>query len=280
MTLSTAPGQDGALAGETLRLEWPRPHVALVTFTRPGERNTITLAMIEELRQILDRMQQARPAALIFTGSDSAFCAGADLKLLTSKTSGFFESPSALRDHYLAPLARLFDSFEEMPFPIVAAVNGFALGGGCEMALSADLRIASDTATFSLPEVRLGATPGAGGVQKLIRHVGRAKALEWILLASKVSAAQAEARGLVVEVVASHALIQRAIELGERLAQGGPQALAQAKASIYLSEDADLRTARRFGVEALTSLAATDEWREGVRAFIEKRAPRFRSGAP
>lgn len=276
MTLAIAPGQEGTFAGETLRLEWPRSHVALATFTRSEERNTLTLTMIEELRQLLDRMQQARPAALIPTGSGSAFCAGADLKLLTSKTSGFFESPSALRDHYHAPLARLFDSLEEMPFPIVARVNGFALGGGREMALSANLRIASDTATFGLPEVRLGAIPGAGGVQKLIRHVGRAKALEWILLGSEVTATEAEARGLVVEVVAPQALIQRAIELGERLAQGGPQALAQAKASIYLSEDADLRTARRFGIEALTSLAATDEWREGVRAFIEKREPRFR----
>lgn len=271
-----AANADGSLAGETLSLDWAQGRLALVTFTRPDECNSLTLPMIDELRQVLDLMQAERPAALILTGSGKAFCAGADLKLLASPSSAFFGSPAALRDGYLAPLAELFDRFEAMPYPIIAAVNGFALGGGCEMALSADLRIVSSTATFGLPEVLLGAIPAAGGVQKLIRHVGRSKALEWILLGARVSAWEAEKRGLVFEVVEPEALLERAIELAGRLALSGPQALAQAKASIYFSEDADLRTARRFGIDALTSLAGTDEWREGVRSFVEKRQPRFR----
>jgi enoyl-CoA hydratase/carnithine racemase len=256
-------------------MEWPASHVALVTLERPDELNALSLAMISELEQALSMAAQHRPAAVILTGSGRAFCAGADLKLLTPDAE-LFRSPMALRDQFLAPLARLFDSMEEMPFPIVAAINGFAFGGGCEMALSADLRIMSRTASLGLPEVKLGAIPGAGGVQKLIRHVGRSKALEWILLASPIGADEAERHGLVVEVTEPDQLLGRALDLAARLAKLGPHAIGQAKASIYLSEDADLRTARRFGVEALTALASTPEWREGVSAFVEKRPPRFR----
>lgn len=276
MALNATAGN--SFEGTTLRLEWPRPHVALVTFTRAAERNTVTLEFIAEMRELLDRVRPMSPAALILTGSGSTFCAGADLKMLSSEDHGLFRSPMAFRDRFLAPLAQLFDSFEEQPFPVIAAVNGHAIGGGFEMALSSDLRIASANATFGLPEVNLGATPGAGGVQKLIRHVGRAKALEWILMGTRVDATEAHSRGLLMEVVAHEQLLDRATAIGEQLARSGPQALAQAKLSVYVAEDADLRTARRFGVEALAALAATQEWREGVRAFAEKRSPDFRKG--
>jgi enoyl-CoA hydratase/carnithine racemase len=265
--------------GATLRLEWPRPHVAMVTFTRPAERNTLTLDFIAELVQVLELVRPLSPAALILTGSGSTFCAGADLKMLSSEESGLFRAPMAFRDRFLAPLAQLFDSLEEQPFPVIAAVNGHAIGGGFEMALSSDLRIASSNATFGVPEVKLGAIPGAGGVQKLARHVGRSKALEWILMGSRIPADEAHARGLLVEVVAPDQLLERALAMGDELATSGPKALAQAKASVYAAEDSDVRTARRFGVEALTALASTDEWREGVRAFAEKRAPDFRKRA-
>lgn len=265
-----------AWKGDALRIEWPAPHVMLVTFTRPSEMNSISLALIQELGQALQGAERERAAAVVLTGSGRAFCAGADLKLIASPDAEFFRSPMAFRDRFLAPLARLLDSMEEMPFPVIAAINGHALGGGCEMALSADFRLISSTATIGLPEVHLGATPGAGGVQKLIRHVGRSKALEWILLGCRVSAEEAKRSGLVFEITEPEQLLPRALELASRLAQLGPQAIAQAKASIYLAEDVDLRSARRFGVEALTSLAATAEWREGVTAFVEKRPPRFR----
>jgi len=273
--IATTAGQQTA-RGETLRIEWPAQNVARITFERADEMNALSLAMIDELSQALAIAGQQRAAAVILTGSGRAFCAGADLKLLASSEAGLFDSPIALRDRYLAPLARLFDSMEEMPFPIIAAINGYALGGGCEMALSADLRIMSRDASLGLPEVKLGAIPGAGGVQKLIRHVGRSKALEWILLASRIDADEAERHGLVVEVTEPDRLPQRALDLAARISTFGPQAIAQAKTSIYLSEDADLRTARRFGVEALTALASTAEWKEGVSAFIDKRPPRFR----
>jgi enoyl-CoA hydratase len=264
------------MRGETLAMEWHASDTAVVTFERPDELNTLSLSMIDELRQTLSLAAKQRPAALILTGCGRAFCAGADLKLLASPDAEFFRSPATLRDRYLAPLAHLLDSMEEMPFPIIAAINGLALGGGFEMALSADLRLMSRTASFGLPEVKLGAIPGAGGVQKLIRHVGRSKALEWTLLGSSIGPDEAERHGLVVEVVEPEQLLARALDLAARLARMGPAALGYAKMAIYLSEDADLRTARRFGVTALAALASTPEWREGVSAFLDKRAPRFR----
>ena len=262
------------MQGETISLDWRQAGVALVTFVRPAERNALSLAMIDELGQALAIAHKARAAALILTGSGPAFCAGADLKMLGPE-SEFFNSPAAFCDKFLAPLARLFNSFEKMPFPIIAAVNGFALGGGCEMALSADFRILAKTAVLGMPEVHLGAIPGAGGVQKLIRHVGRSKALEWILLGSRIGADEAERRGLVYEIAEPEALLDRAQALAEKLVAAGPLALAQAKACIYVAEDADLSTATNHGVEALTSLAETPEWREGISAFVEKRRPRF-----
>ena len=262
--------------GQALDLEWPLPGVALVTFNRPDVMNVISRELIAELSRALGIALEAKAAALVLTGSGRAFCAGADLKLMISPDAGYAVSPFDLRDDFLMPLAKLFNSLEEAPFPVIAAINGYALGGGCEMALSADFRLMSRAAFLGLPEVKLGATPAAGGVQKLIRHVGRSKALEWILQASHITAEEAEKRGLVVEVTGPDELVPRALALAGRLAEMGPIAIAQAKASIYLAEDADLRTATRFGVEALTSLAGTPEWREGVTAFVEKRRPKFR----
>jgi enoyl-CoA hydratase/carnithine racemase len=260
--------------GDAVHLDWPAPGVALVTLDRPDELNALSLTLIKELWEALALAEQSSASAVILTGAGRAFCAGADLKLLTSHPMG--RSPMRLRDEYLAPLAKLFDSFEERTFPIIAAINGYALGGGCEMALSADLRLMSRGAYLGLPEVALGAIPGAGGVQKLIRHVGRAKALEWIMLGCHISAEEAERRGLLVEVTEEDQLLPRAVGLAKRMAELGPAAIAQAKMSVYVAEDSDLRTARRFGIEALTTLAATAEWSEGVTAFVEKRKPRFR----
>lgn len=262
--------------GKALHIDWPAAGVALVTFDRKEELNNLSMELISEIGHALEIADQCKAAALILTGSGRAFCAGADLKLVTSEESAIGRSPIELRDRYLAPLAKLFDSFEERPFPIIAAINGYALGGGREMALSADFRLMARTARLGLPEVALGAIPGAGGVQKLIRHVGRAKALEWILLGSHVSAEEAERRGLILEVTEPDQLLPRALALANRIVELSPAAIAQAKTSVYVAEDSDLRTARRFGIEALTTLAGTAEWREGVTAFIEKRKPRFR----
>jgi len=258
-----------------LRVEWPTPRVALATLSRPDAMNTLSLELIAAIGEALGQARAARARALVFTGAGRAFCAGADLTLLSDAGSPVMRSAFAFRDAYVEPLAKLFDAFEEAPFPIVAAINGFALGGGCELALSCDVRVMSRTAKLGLPEVHVGAIPAAGGVQKLIRHVGRSKALEWILTGAHVDAQQALAHGLVAEVTEPGDVVARALAFAARFERGGPDAIAQAKAAVYLAEDADLRSARRFGVEAITSLVGRPEWTEGMAAFVAKRPPRF-----
>ena len=261
--------------GKAVSLDWSAAAIARLSLNRPTVLNAIDLKMIDEIDRVLDLAVTSAARALIISGAGRSFCVGADLKMLADRGSPVAAGGIAFRDAFLHPLARLLDRFEEMPFPIIAAIHGHALGGGCEMALSADFRIMTDDATLGLPEVQLGATPGAGGVQKLIRHVGRSKALEWILLGSTITATEAERRGLVTQVVAKAALRASALALAKRLCALGPTAIAQAKRSIYVAEDADLRSARLFGVEALTALSTTAEWREGVRAFVEKRPAAF-----
>jgi enoyl-CoA hydratase/carnithine racemase len=273
--MKQAPEEAKEFVGKALRLEWPRKRVALATFTRAKELNTLSLELLSELRRALAIATRHRAAALILTGEGRAFCAGASLKLFLDEHAPIGRTPAEWRDRYLAPTAALFDSFEQAPFPVIAAINGYALGGGGEMALSSDFRIMSRTAKFGLPETKIGATPAAGGVQKLIRHVGRTKALEWIILSTHIDAAAMEKAGLLFAVTEPDQLVATALDLAEQISRLSPAAIAQAKRSIYVSEDADLQTAQRFGLEALCSLMSTSEWREGVTSFLEKRPPRF-----
>jgi enoyl-CoA hydratase len=261
--------------GTAVTLEWPEAGIALARMTREREMNTLTLELIAELARALDIAERDKARAFIITGTGRAFCCGAHLTYFTDPDSLIGRAPLDIRDRYLKPIALLFDRFETMAFPVIAAINGFALGGGCEMAISADFRVMSLAARIGTPEVRLGATPGAGGVQKLQRLVGRGKALEWILLGSHVSAEEADRHGLLFAATAPDDLMATALELARRLKALSPLALAQAKASIYVSESVDLASARRFGLEALTLLIDSADWREGMRAFIDKREPRF-----
>ena len=158
---------------------------------------------------------------------------------------------------------------------MIAAINGFALGGGCEMSVACDFRLMADHAKIGVPEVRIGALAGAGGVQKLHRLVGRGKALEWILLGSHVTAAEALAHGLVTAIHPAEDLLPAAIELAGRFRLLGPRAVSQSKMAVRLCGDTDLTTARRIGLEALAMLIDGPEWQEGMNAFMEKREPRF-----
>jgi enoyl-CoA hydratase/carnithine racemase len=263
------------LHGTAVALDWPAPGIAVATMTRGPAMNTLTLELIEEMGRALDCAERGKARAFIVTGSGRAFCCGAHLPYFTDPLSPIGRSQVEVRDNYLVRIALLFDRFEAMPFPTIAAINGFALGGGCEMALSCDFRLLAVGARIGLPEVKLGATPGAGGVQKLIRHVGRSKALEWILLASHISAEEAARFGLAYAVVEADALLGASLELAARLKALSPMAIAQAKSSIYVSESVDLRSARRFGLEALALLVGSSDWREGMAAFREKRSPNF-----
>lgn len=261
----------------TLTLSWPAAKVARIRLTREREMNTLSLELLEDFSRALDEAIAGKARALIVTGTGRAFCCGAHLKYFAGPDAIFTERFNT-RDLYFDRIARLFDRLEALSIPVIAAINGFALGGGFELALACDFRILSAKAKVGLPEAKLGATPGAGGVQKLARHIGRGKALEWILLARFIEAPEAEAAGVAYRVVAPDMLDEASLQLARELLKLSPQALGQCKASIHLSGDVDLRSARRFGVEALSALVDSADWREGMAAFLEKRAPAFAPG--
>lgn len=266
---------ESGMGGKALTLEWPERGIALATFTRAEAMNTLSLELIDELGQTLLEARRERARALILTGTGRAFCCGAHLKYFQESDPPIGTSPEDVRDRYLWRIASLFDSFEEMPFPMIAAINGYALGGGFEMALSCDFRLMSRPAKAGLPEVAIGATPGAGGVQKLHRFVGRAKALEWILLGTHLPAETLASHGLLYSVEEPEALLPAALALARKLKALSPNAIAQAKTSIHIADDNSSRGARRAGLEALTTLIGGRDWQEGMSAFREKRKPRF-----
>jgi enoyl-CoA hydratase/carnithine racemase len=261
--------------GKAVKFSWPRPGVALATLTRAKEMNTLTLDLLKEMGRALDIAEKNEARAFIITGSGRAFCCGAHLDYFTDPKSPIGHSQTDVRDNYLSPIARLYDRFEMMKFPVIAAINGYALGGGCEMAISCDFRLMSKTARIGVPEVKLGASPGAGGVQKLVHHVGRTKALEWILLGTHVTAEEADRRGLLTAVTAPDDLMPAALELAEKIKTLSPMAIAQAKASVLVSESVDLKSARRYGLESLALLVGSKDWQEGMTAFHAKRPPKF-----
>lgn len=256
-------------------LSWPAEGVALCTMVRAGEMNTLSLELLDEIAAALDEAEAKEARALVLTGSGRAFCCGAHLDYFTTPDPRIGSSRFDIRDNYLMKIARLFDRIEMIGVPVVAAVNGFALGGGCELALACDFRLIAREARIGLPEVKLGATPGAGGVQKLHRFVGRGKALEWILLAEHVTADEAERHGLVTSVHEADELLPAALAVAERLRALSPMAIAQAKDAIHVCGDIDLRSARRYGAESLSMLIGSDDWQEGMSAFMERRKPEF-----
>jgi enoyl-CoA hydratase/carnithine racemase len=260
--------------GSTLRLSWPERAVALVTLTRPQQMNTISFELIDELTHTLDLIERAATRVLVITGEETAFCCGAHLH--------YFAGPGAVlrdgattRERYLGRIAALFDRLEALPLPTIAAINGFALGGGMELALACDLRLLSTTATMGLPETRIGAIAGAGGVQKLVRHVGRGTALDWTLRGLHVDALTVQRHGLCSDVVTAERLLPRALELARELRRLSPQALAESKRCIAFSDDADLPSAQAVGLDALIGLVGGRDWNEGMAAFVERRAPAF-----
>lgn len=265
---------ESVFSNEATRLSQPERGIWLLELTREREMNTLTQALLDGLQVTLETCQREAARALVITGSGRAFCCGAHLRYFAGPDAVLTE-PATARDRYLVRIATQFDRLEECAFPTIAAVNGYALGGGCELALSCDLRVLADNACIGLPETKLGAIAGAGGVQKLARHVGRGKALEWILLARQVDAATAAQHGLATAVVPQAEVLTTALALARELRALAPLAIAQSKATIYASEDTDLRSARRYGLDALAMLVGGAEWREGMEAFINKRTPGF-----
>lgn len=245
--------------------------VAHLTLVNPP-LNLVTRELLEELAAALETLAAAEPGevrAVVLTGSgDRAFSAGSHVGEFEAQRGPAGRERHELESGVATRLARL-------PMPTIAAIEGNALGGGLELALCCDLRIASERARLGLPEVRLAVTPGAGGTQRLPRVVGAARAKELILTGAVLTADEALAIGLVTEVVPAGAAVARADEIGEEIARRGPLAVREAKRLIDIATDDDIDTGLAAELDASDRVFASDDMLEGARAFFEKRDPEY-----
>lgn len=260
---------------KTVAVEWPSPEICMLRLVRGAQMNTITWELLDELADVLSGLAKATPRALLLTGSDGAFSGGANIKLFTEQESPLYANPRAVRDVYVRQILDVFGKITALPCPTIALVNGHALGGGTELALAFDFRLMSATARMGLPEVRLGAVPAGNGVQQLCRIVGRAKALEIVLLGDKVSAQAALSMGLVTAVHEPDALEDAGLELARRFLKCSPIAVAESKRAIYRTETLAHDAADEVALDAVLAAAASSDWTEGMSAFAQKRTPAY-----
>jgi enoyl-CoA hydratase len=245
--------------------------VATITVNRPKSLNALNPQTMEEIDSALDAVtgDQAIRCLIITGAGEKAFIAGADISAMVTM-SGFDEKRFA--EYGLGVLRKL----EQLHIPVIAAVNGYALGGGSELALSCDLILAADTAQFGLPEIKLGIIPGFGGTQRLPRRIGLPRARELIYTGKMIDAAKAMRYGLVNEVYPADQLMAQARELADTIAAQAPLAIQQAKAAINAGIEMDLDSGLRFETEAVALAFSTDDKQEGMRAFLDKRPPVFK----
>ncbi|MGI6850612.1 enoyl-CoA hydratase/isomerase family protein [Mesorhizobium sp. 1B3] len=262
--------------GAPAELDWPAAQIARITLTRASSHNTLTAELLGTLNRLLDEASQRGARVLVVTGSGKTFCGGAHIKYFTDNGSPLHRNPRAIRDDYVLPIVRTFRRLRDAPFVTVAAINGFALGGGCELALSCDFRIMADHARIGLTETRLGALAGAGGVQSLAHVLGRAKALEVALLGEQLGAAEAKALGLVNAVHPAHELDEATTAFARRFLLCSPISVAETKRALYRCETAGADEADRIALDAVAAAASGPEWWEGMLAFTEKRPAGFR----
>jgi len=242
--------------------------VRLVTLNRPEALNALTTAMLGELADELARAEHDPSThAVVLTGNRKAFAAGADLKEMAER-----DLVGILND----PRVAFWQRITAFSKPLIAAVNGYALGGGCELAMHADILIAGRDAQFGQPEINLGIMPGAGGTQRLLRAVGKSLAMQMVLTGEPISARQALAAGLVNEVTEPELTVERALNIAQRIAGQAPLAVRLAKEALLKAQDTDLASGLRLERHAFTLLAGTHDRNEGIRAFQEKRRPRYR----
>ena len=244
----------------------PVDGVAIITLDRPEVLNALDFSLLDALADALEELDRD-PAcrAVVLTGSgDRAFAAGADIRELAGQTSASLASGGRFA---------AWDRIAAIRTPIVAAVRGYALGGGCELAMACDLIVAGEDAQFGQPEISIGVMPGAGGTQRLTRAIGAAKALEMILTGRPISAREAGARGLVSLVVPAEATREAALDLAGRIAAMPPLAVVAAKAAVRRAEELPLTAGLAAERSAFFALFDTDDQAEGMAAFIEKRQP-------
>jgi len=254
-----------------IRVQHPadgRDGVALVTMDRPAARNALSFALLAELADALEALDaDAACRAIVVTGSgDRAFAAGADIVELADQTP----ERLAAEGHFAA-----WDRIAAIGLPIIAAVRGYALGGGCELAMACDLIVAGDDANFGQPEIRLGVMPGAGGTQRLTRAVGTALAMELILTGRTLDAQEAKSAGLVTMVVPADQTVSVALELAATIATMPPLAVRAAKRSVMSAANLPLAEGLRQERAAFFALFGTQDQREGMAAFVAKRPPVF-----
>jgi enoyl-CoA hydratase len=247
-----------------------RGTIGVVTLDRPAALNALNAALVSELAAALDDLE-GDPAigAIILTGNEKAFAAGADVKEMVSKS---------YPDIYLEDfITRGWERVAHCRKPVIAAVAGFALGGGCEIAMMCDIVIAADTARFGQPEIALGTIPGAGGTQRLTRFIGKAKAMDLCLTGRMMDAAEAERAGLVSRVVPAAELFSEAVKIAERIAAMSRPAAMMVKEAVNRAFETTLAEGVRFERRLFHSTFATEDQKEGMAAFIAKRKPAFRN---
>jgi enoyl-CoA hydratase len=254
---------------ETVILE-RKGAVGLITLNRPQALNALSAVLIRDLGAALDELEADDAiGAVVITGSDKAFAAGADIKEMASRT---------YMDVYLSDfITKGWERVGTCRKPIVAAVAGYALGGGCEIAMMCDTIIAADTARFGQPEITIGTIPGSGGTQRLTRAVGKAKAMEMCLTGRMMDAADAERSGLVSRVVPAAELIDEALKVAGKIAALSRPAVLMAKEAVNRAYETTLAEGIRFERRLFHSTFATEDQKEGMAAFIEKRKPVYKN---
>jgi enoyl-CoA hydratase len=248
--------------------EQHRPNVALIRLNRPKELNALNLQLMAELKQAckaLDENDDVR--AIVITGNERAFAAGADIKQMANKTAIDMSNIDQFST---------WDQIKKTKKPIIAAVSGFALGGGCELTMLCDMIVASDTAKFGQPEIKIGVMPGAGGTQRLTRAIGKARAMEMVLTGKFISADEAFAAGLINKVVPVELYLDVALNLATEISALSPVAIKLAKEAVNQAFNTSLDEGLLFERKNFYLTFASEDQTEGMQAFIEKRKPEFK----
>lgn len=242
--------------------------VALITLNRPKALNSLNNALFSDLTHALNVLDSdSEIACIVITGSKKAFAAGADIKQMKEMTNFGKTWGSNFLGHW--------DVVSLVKKPVIAAVNGYALGGGCELAMMCDIIYAGDKAAFGQPEIMLGTIPGAGGTQRLIRAIGKSKAMEMVLTGNRISAEEAEKSGLVSKVVPADNLVDEAVKLGEKIGEMSKITVQMAKEAVKVSQEMSLTEGLHFEKRVFHASFATKDRLEGMTAFTEKRKPNF-----
>jgi enoyl-CoA hydratase len=254
------------MAYETILVE-RRGRVGLVTLNRPKALNALNDRLMAELEEALSDLDaDPQVAAMVITGSEKAFAAGADIKEMLAR-----DFAAAMATNFIAPWQKIAAHAK----PVIAAVAGYALGGGCELAMMCDIVLAADNAKFGQPEINLGTIPGAGGTQRLTRAIGKAKAMDMVLTGRMMDAAEAERSGLVARVVPLAELVDEAVKLGETIAGKSQPVVAMAKDMVNAAYETTLAEGIRAERRTFYATFATADRQEGMSAFAEKRSPSF-----